>query len=91
MLLQQLLFKGCCSWCACGDSDSDSRESLRRLAAPPIGSSLLVIASTLYLFISKLVTAFKPLNFIAAISYASAASSSVPDTKYGEVNKFQMI
>ena len=36
------------------------------------------ILFTSYLHISKLVTAFTPLNFIAAISYASAASSCVP-------------
>lgn len=31
---------------------------------------------------SKFVTAFSPLNFIAAMSYASAASSSVPKIPY---------
>lgn len=48
-------------------------------APPPIGNVLLSrMLFTSYRFISKFVTAFKPRNFIAAISYASAASSSVP-------------
>lgn len=59
---------------------SASSESFNLLAVPPIGRELFIMASTSYRFISKLVTAFKPLNFIAAMSYASAASSSVAET-----------
>jgi hypothetical protein len=44
-----------------------------------IGRSLRAIASRLYRLGSKLVTALSPLNLIAAMSYASAASSSVAE------------
>ena len=56
---------------------SVSGETLKRFAMPPTGRELFNIASTSYRLISKLVTALAPLNFMAAISYASAASSSV--------------
>lgn len=50
------------------------------LASSPESRVLLArIFSTLYLDMSKLVTAFTPRNLIAATSYASAASSCVPE------------
>lgn len=53
--------------------------SFSRFAAPPMGNVLLSsMLLTSYLLMSKLVTAFSPLNLIAAMSYASAASSCVP-------------
>lgn len=60
-----------------GSFSSASRESFRRFADPPIGRGPREMASTSYRFISKFVTAFSPRNLIAAMSYASAASSSV--------------
>ena len=56
-----------------------SGENLSRLAEDPMGSSVHAIASTLYLLSSKLVIELTPLNLIAAMSYASAASSSVAE------------
>ena len=55
-------------------------ESLRdRFArSPAMRVELEQILFTSYLLMSKLVTALVPLNLIAAISYASAASSCVP-------------
>lgn len=50
---------------------------MSRLAEDPMGSSVQAMASMLYLLSSKLVMALTPLNLIAAMSYASAASSSV--------------
>ncbi|PON84731.1 LOW QUALITY PROTEIN: hypothetical protein TorRG33x02_194350 [Trema orientale] len=76
LLVVLLLLHACWSWFIDGFS-SASRESFKRLAAPPTGRALFAIASTSYRFISKFVTAFTPLNLIAAMSYASAASSSV--------------
>ena len=43
---------------------------------------LTMILSTLYLEVSKFVTAFVPRNLMAAMSYASAASSCVPGHHY---------
>lgn len=60
-----------------GSFSSASSETFMRFAEPPMGRGLLAMASMSYRFISKLVTAFMPLNLIAAMSYASAASSSV--------------
>lgn len=57
---------------------SDGKESDEFLALdekPPIGRVLLAMLFTSYRLMSKLVTALNPLNFMAAISYASAASS----------------
>jgi hypothetical protein len=48
-----------------------------RLPGPLTGRSRCKIASRLYRLGSKLVTAMAPLNFSAAMSYASAASASV--------------
>lgn len=54
--------------------------SLVRLASSPDRSVLLsIIRSTLYRDMSKFVTALTPRNLIAATSYASAASSWVPE------------
>lgn len=53
--------------------------SVFRLANSPERRLLLaMILSTLYLDVSKFVIAFTPRNLIAAMSYASAASSCVP-------------
>lgn len=65
--------------------------SLFRLANSPERRLLLaMILSTLYLEVSKFVTAFVPRNLMAAMSYASAASSCVPGHYYNE-KKLNMI
>lgn len=57
------------------------------LATSPARRVLLaMILSTSYLVMSKLVTAFNPRNLIAAISYASAASSWVPNLIHKKMN-----
>jgi len=47
-------------------------------ASLPMRCVLAQMRFTSYLLMSKLVTAFRPRNLIAAMSYASAASSCVP-------------
>ncbi|MFS7967033.1 hypothetical protein Hanom_Chr09g00780971 [Helianthus anomalus] len=61
-----------------------SIEVLDLLHMPPIGRFLLAMLFTSYRLMSKFVTAFNPRNLMAAMSYASAASSCVP----GEINEF---
>jgi hypothetical protein len=61
---------------AAGGADESLGERLAR--SPVIRVELEQILLTSYLLMSKLVTALVPLNLIAAISYASAASSCVP-------------
>lgn len=66
-------------------------RSLFRLANSPERRPLLaMILSMLYLEVSKFVTAFTPRNLIAAMSYASAASSCVPENHCNE-KKLNMI
>ncbi|BAS82575.1 Os03g0176200, partial [Oryza sativa Japonica Group] len=62
-----------------GASGGSMRVGERRHArSPPMRWVLEQMRFTSYLLMSKLVTAFRPRNLIAAMSYASAASSCVP-------------